>query len=89
MTAVWFGSVSTMCRRRASSGAHTHHAGCGKTTQIPQFLLDDALRWMRRRDVTRTMVNTAVDNHAALSLYATTGFERQPGSLLILERALR
>ena len=54
-----------------------------------QLLLDDALRWMRRRDVARTMVNTAVDNHPALSLYATTGFERQPGSLLILERTLR
>ena len=54
-----------------------------------QLLLDDAMRWMWRRDVSEIMVNTAADNHAALALYASFGFARQPGSLLILERALR
>ena len=54
-----------------------------------RLLLDDALGWMRRRNVSRAMVNTAADNRPALSLYESTGFERQPGSLLILERALR
>ncbi len=32
-------------------------------------LLADALRWMRRRDVQRVLVNTAIDNVAALALY--------------------
>lgn len=54
-----------------------------------QLLLDDALHWMRRRSVSQAMVNTAADNRAALALYESAGFERQPGSLLILERALR
>jgi ribosomal protein S18 acetylase RimI-like enzyme len=35
------------------------------------------------------MVNTAADNRPALALYESFGFERQPGALLILERALR
>ena len=54
-----------------------------------QLLLDDAVRWMSRRDVSEVMVNTAADNHAALALYESFGFEREPGPLLILERALR
>ena len=56
---------------------------------IAQLLLADALRWMRRRDIRRALVNTATDNQPALSLYESIGFERQPGSLVILERALR
>ncbi len=54
-----------------------------------QLLLDDAMQWMRRREVSTALVNTATDNQAALALYESTGFERQPGQLLILERALR
>jgi ribosomal protein S18 acetylase RimI-like enzyme len=57
--------------------------------RFAQLLLDDALRWMHRRDVSRVMVNTASDNRPALALYESIGFERQPGALLILERALR
>lgn len=53
-----------------------------------RLLLDDALHWMRRRSVSEAMVNTAADNRPALTLYEAAGFERQPGSLLILERAL-
>jgi ribosomal protein S18 acetylase RimI-like enzyme len=53
------------------------------------LLLADALHWMRRREVSRAMVNTASDNHSALSLYDAVGFVRQPDSLLILERTLR
>ncbi len=54
-----------------------------------QLLLDDAVRWMQRRDVVEVMVNTAADNRPALSLYESIGFEQQLGSLLILERPLR
>jgi ribosomal-protein-alanine N-acetyltransferase len=57
--------------------------------RFAQLLLDDALRWMQRRDVSQVMVNTAADNQPALALYESIGFERQPGALLILERALR
>lgn len=56
---------------------------------LAHLLIIDALRWMRRRDVTRALVNTAADNHPALALYESFGFERQSGSLVILERALR
>lgn len=54
-----------------------------------RLLLDDAVRWMQRRDVAEAMVNTAADNRPALSLYESLGFEQQRGSLLILERSLR
>ncbi|MGE5211417.1 MAG: GNAT family N-acetyltransferase [Acidobacteriota bacterium] len=55
---------------------------------LASLLLDDARRWMQRRHVTRVMVNTAEDNRAALALYESFGFARQPGSLQILERTL-
>jgi ribosomal protein S18 acetylase RimI-like enzyme len=54
-----------------------------------RLLLDDALRWMSRRDVSDVLVNTAADNHRALALYHSVGFERQAGELSILERSLR
>lgn len=54
-----------------------------------RLLVDDALGWMRRRGVTRALVNTAADNRGALTLYQSVGFVEQPGQLLILERALR
>jgi ribosomal protein S18 acetylase RimI-like enzyme len=53
-----------------------------------RLLLDDALDWMRRRNVSEAMVNTAAGNHRALSLYESAGFEPQQGTLSILERAL-
>ena len=56
---------------------------------LANLLLDDALRWMRRRNVKQALVNTAIDNGPALGLYESAGFLRQPGSLLILERELQ
>ena len=56
---------------------------------LAHVLLDDALRWMQRRGVSQALVNTTTDNRAALTLYESLGFERQPGELLILERTLR
>lgn len=55
---------------------------------LGRALVDDALRWMRRRGVTRVLVNTAVDNEAAINLYRSSGFEEQPTRLEILERPL-
>ncbi|MGA7757775.1 MAG: GNAT family N-acetyltransferase, partial [Ilumatobacteraceae bacterium] len=56
---------------------------------LGRALVDDAVRWMRRRHVARVLVNTASDNVAALSLYRSYGFDDRPDDLTILERALR
>ena len=55
---------------------------------LASTLLDDAERWMARRDVARVMVNTASNNQAALALYESMGFELQPDPLQILQRDL-
>lgn len=52
-------------------------------------LVDDALAWMRRRRASTALVNTAVDNIAAVALYESAGFERQDGDLTVLELRLR
>ncbi len=51
-------------------------------------LVIDALGWMRRHRTTSTMVNTAVDNRAAIDLYESLGFTRTPRDLRVLELAL-
>ncbi|MFN8034768.1 MAG: GNAT family N-acetyltransferase [Acidimicrobiia bacterium] len=51
-------------------------------------LVVDALRWLARAGVRRTLVNTQLDNHVALRLYATCGFRLLPVGLSILGRAL-
>jgi ribosomal-protein-alanine N-acetyltransferase len=56
---------------------------------IAQQLVGDALHWMRRREITHAMVNTAADNRAALALYESFGFACQADPLVILERTLR
>lgn len=60
---------------------HPDHRRSGMGRQ----LLHDALGWMRRRGVTRVMVNTAVDNAAALQLYDGFGFRRSADTLVMLE----
>lgn len=51
-------------------------------------LVVDALGWMQRRRVTRVLVNTALDNHAASALYESCGFREGTDRLGILERTL-
>jgi ribosomal protein S18 acetylase RimI-like enzyme len=51
-------------------------------------LVLDSLRWAARRRVARVLVNTHVDNDAALRLYETTGFVRMNDELVVLERDL-
>jgi ribosomal protein S18 acetylase RimI-like enzyme len=51
-------------------------------------LVLDSLHWAARRHAGRVLVNTHVDNTAALALYASTGFVRLPEELIVLEREL-
>jgi ribosomal protein S18 acetylase RimI-like enzyme len=51
-------------------------------------LVGDALRWLRRRGVSRALVNTQQHNAAALRLYEGCGFRQLPVGLCILGRAL-
>ena len=44
----------------------------------------DALAWMRRRRLSHGVVNTAVTNVPALSLYDSLGFRRLPEQLLVM-----
>lgn len=59
-----------------------HGNGHGRT------LLVDGLEWMHRRGATRALVNTGVDNQAALELYVSCGFTRCPEQLVILEATI-
>jgi ribosomal protein S18 acetylase RimI-like enzyme len=52
-------------------------------------LLLDGLWWMRRRGVSRAVVNTQLGNDAALTLYQQIGFRREPAGLSVLSAGLR
>ena len=56
------------------------HQGRG----LGRALAVDGLRWMRRRGVSRAVVNTQQENVHALALYERLGFTRQPGGLAVL-----
>ena len=51
-------------------------------------LVFDALRWLRRHDVRRALVNTQWTNDGALALYRSCGFRQLPVGLCVLERSL-
>ena len=51
-------------------------------------LVLDSLRWAGRWRAGRVLVNTHVDNEAALALYVGTGFVRLDDELVVLERRL-
>lgn len=55
---------------------------------IAQALVLDGLRWLRRRRVERAVVNTQLDNVAALALYERLGFRREPTGLSVLSLPL-
>lgn len=52
---------------------------------VARALVADALAWMRRDGLTSALVNTGVDNAAALALYAQFGFVRLPDDLTVAE----
>jgi ribosomal protein S18 acetylase RimI-like enzyme len=51
-------------------------------------LVLDALRWLRRHDTRRALVNTQWTNDAALALYESCGFRQLPVGLCVLDRRL-
>jgi ribosomal protein S18 acetylase RimI-like enzyme len=55
---------------------------------IARDLAVDALRWMHTQGRTQCLVNTGVDNIAALTLYEHLGFDTLPDLLTIAERPL-
>ncbi len=68
--------------QRIAVHANARNRGFGRT------LIDDALWWLRRRSVDRALVNTQLDNTAALTLYESCGFRRLPVGLCVLGRTL-
>jgi ribosomal protein S18 acetylase RimI-like enzyme len=48
----------------------------------------DGLRWLRRRGVAEAVVNTQLGNDAALALYLSLGFHKEPVQLSVLHRRL-
>lgn len=63
---------------------HPDQQGCG----IGFSLTLDSLVWMQRRRLSRAIVNTHVDNEAALGLYARMGFRVLPQGLAVMTRTL-
>ncbi len=55
---------------------------------LGRALVLDSLEWMARWRVQRVLVNTAFDNHAALTLYQGLGFRRIGERLRVYERTL-
>lgn len=51
-------------------------------------VVTDGLRWLRRHGVERCLVNTQLDNDAALALYHACGFRELPAGLCVMGRAL-
>jgi ribosomal protein S18 acetylase RimI-like enzyme len=57
-------------------------------TGLGRALVLDSLRWMAFWRVRRVLVNTAVDNLAALELYRSVGFSALDERLRVLERVV-
>lgn len=51
-------------------------------------LVVDGLRWLRRWRAERAVVNTQLENDAALALYESLGFHREPSGLSVLGAGL-
>ncbi|HEX2040051.1 MAG TPA: GNAT family N-acetyltransferase [Acidimicrobiales bacterium] len=51
---------------------------------LGRALVLDGLRWLRRWRAERAVVNTQLENDAALALYESLGFRREPSGLSVL-----
>lgn len=54
---------------------------------VARHLVDDAIHWLSRRGATTALVNTGLDNAAAIALYEGCGFHRRPDQLVVMERS--
>lgn len=52
---------------------------------VGRQLVEDAIEWLMRRGASRALVNTGVDNLAALRMYARASFERLDDQLVVVE----
>lgn len=55
---------------------------------LGRALVVDALHWLHRWRVDRAVVNTQLSNEAAVALYESVGFRREPGGLCVLSLEL-
>lgn len=55
---------------------------------LGRALVLDGLRWLRRWRAERAVVNTQLENDAALALYESLGFRREPSGLSVLSLGL-
>lgn len=68
--------------QRLAVRPHHQRQGLGRALAL------DALHWLRRWRVERVVVNTQLDNEAALSLYESLGFRREQTCLSVLSRTI-
>jgi ribosomal protein S18 acetylase RimI-like enzyme len=68
--------------QRLAVDSEKRRAGLGRA------LVVDGLRWLRRWRAERVVVNTQLDNDAALELYERLGFRREPAGLSVLSAGL-
>ncbi len=81
----------------AIAGASSEHGYLQRLSVRPDLqgrghgraLTIDALHWMRRRHLRDCLVNTSVDNGAALALYRSVGFRSMSDRLEVLELDVR
>ena len=68
--------------QRLAIAPELHRQGWGTA------LVADGLRWLQRHGVARTLVNTQLENEAALELYKRCGFSLLPVNLVVMDRTL-
>ena len=76
---------------RADRRGYLQRVGVDPSAQgagVGRALVADALRWLRRHRAHDAVVNTQLDNVAALGLYRSCGFRELPSGLCVMSRAL-
>jgi ribosomal protein S18 acetylase RimI-like enzyme len=76
---------------RADRRGYLQRVGVDPAAQGRGFgrtLVVDALRWLRRHRARDAVVNTQLDNDAALALYRSCGFRELPSGLCVMTRSL-
>jgi ribosomal protein S18 acetylase RimI-like enzyme len=76
---------------RADRRGYLQRVGVDPSAQgrgIGRTLVADALRWLRRHRAHDAVVNTQLDNDAALALYRACGFRELPSGLCVMSRSL-